>query len=153
GVFAGASGFLIAALPRPTEAERRAQARQLVLAVGSGVGALLILAGAAYFYMWSGSLVKWLDKGEWKGARWGVIRRLMVVLGGAVMFVSGQPARADERNNASVRKIVYGSNLALVTLMVFVVLLIANAVVAIQVPNKLDTTSTGFYSLSPQTKQ
>ena len=32
-------------------------------------------------------------------------------------------------------------------------LVIANVVIAMRMPNKLDTTNTGFYTLNPQTKQ
>ena len=151
--FAGVGGFLVAAPPKLKEEEQRTQARLVALVLGSAVGAALVAAGAFYFYVWSESLVKWLDKGEFQEARWVLIPLLMVVAGGALMFVSSQPARAEERNNSSVRQYIYGSNFGLTILMVFVVLVIANAVVALRVPNKLDVTATGFYSLSPQTKQ
>ena len=68
------------------------------------------------------------------------------------MFPPIQPARAEERNNPTLRRLVYGSNFGLTVLLLFVVLVIANVVVALRVPNKLDTTETGFYSLSDSTK-
>ena len=151
--FAAVGGFLLAKAQPPAVEAQRTQARQVLLTIGSLAGAVLIIAGGLYFYQWSGSLVKWLDLGELNEARWVVIPLLMVVAGGALMFVSAQPARAEERNNATIRQFIYGSNFALTVLMMFVVLVIVNAVIAMRVPNKLDTTSTSFYTLNPQTKQ
>ncbi len=150
--FAAVGGFLLAAPAKPKIEDQRTQARLAVLVLGSAVGAALIAAGAFYFYQWNGSLVKWLDQGELSEAKWIGGPLMVVVLGGALMFVSAQPARAEERNNAGVRQFIYGSNFGLTVLMLFVVLIIANVVVALRVPNKLDTTSTGFYTLNPQTK-
>lgn len=150
---AAIGAFLIASPPKLREEEDRTQARQVVLLLGAILGAVLILAGGLLFYQWSGSLVKWLDQGELEEAQYVVIPLLMVVTGGGLMFVSAQPARAEERNNARIRQFIYGSNFGLTILLVLVVLVVANAVVALRLPNKLDTTTTGFYTLSEQTKQ
>ncbi|MCI0705791.1 MAG: GldG family protein [Planctomycetia bacterium] len=147
------ASYLFAVPPKPTESEQRTEARVTVLALGALLGGFLLLTGAFYFYLWSESLMKWLDKGEAKEARWVIIPLLMVIAGGALMFVCIQPARAEERNNTSIRRMVYGSNFGLTMLLVFVVLVIANAIIVMRVPNKLDTTETGFYSLNEQTKQ
>jgi uncharacterized membrane protein len=152
-VFAATAGFLVAAPSPRKEEEQRTQARVVFLLAGSCLGAALILSGAFFFYWWSGSLVQWLDKGEVKEARWVLIPLLVVVMGGAVMFLCAQPARAEERNNTNIRRVVYGSNFGLTILMVFVVLVIANAIIALRVTNRLDTTSNSFYTLNPQTKQ
>jgi hypothetical protein len=147
------AAYLIVGFPKKTEDEQRREARVLVLSVGGNLGASLIFIGAWLFYRWSDSLVKWLDKGDLREARWVLIPLLMVVLGGGIMFLSIQPARAEERNNTSIRRAVYGANFGLMILLLFVVLVIVNAVVALRLPNKLDTTGSGFYTLSPQTKQ
>jgi hypothetical protein len=152
-ITAAAGAFLLVSLPRPTETEQRREARVLILAVGGLLGAALIVFGVWFFYRWSDSLVKWLDKGDWKEARWALYPLLMMAFGSACMFVAIQPARAEERNDPTIRRLVYGSNFGLTVLMLFVVLVIANAIVAMRLPNKLDTTRTGFYSLSPQTQQ
>src|SRR5207302_10188656 len=107
-------------------------ARVLVLAVGGLLGAFLILMGAWFFIRWSDSLVKWLDKNEIKEAKYALYPLLMVVLGGGLMVLAIQPARAEERNNTVIRRLVYGSNFGLTVLILFVVLIIANAVVAMR---------------------
>lgn len=152
-ILGGGAALLVVGLPKPTEALQRREARVLLLAVGGLLGVILLLVGIWFFYRWSDSLMKWLDKGELKEARWVLIPLLMIVAGGGIVFAAIQPARAEERNNTLIRRLVYGSNFGLTVLILFVVLVIANAVVAMRVPNKLDTTSTGFYTLSPQTEQ
>ncbi|AWM36324.1 ABC-type uncharacterized transport system [Gemmata obscuriglobus] len=149
----GGGAYLLAGRPKPTVEEQRTEARQVVLVLGAALGAALIVLGALYFYSWSESLTKWLDQGERAESKWVLTPLLIVVLGGGLMFAAAQPARAEERNNARVRQFIYGSNFGLTVLMLFVVLVIVNVVVALRVPNKLDTTQTGMYTLSPQTKQ
>ena len=61
-------------------------------------------------------------------------------------------ARAEERHNQSLRRLVYGGNLALTTLLLFVALVILNVVFSAKVPAMLDTTESGFYTLSDATK-
>jgi hypothetical protein len=150
----GAGGaYLLIGLPKPTEAEQRRETRVLILAVGGLLGALLILAGTLFFLRWGDSLVQWLDKNEAKEAKYALYPMLLIVAGGGLMFLAIQPARAEERNNKTIRQLVYGSNFGLTVLILFVVLIFTNAVVAMRLPNKLDTTNTGFYTLNPQTKQ
>lgn len=149
---AGAA-YLLVSLPKLTEPEQRREARVLILAVGGLLGAFLIAMGAWFFIRWSDSLVKWLDKGEMKEARYALYPLLMVALGGLLMMIAVQPARAEERNNTVIRRLVYGSNFGLTVLILFVVLIIGNAVVAMRVPSRLDTTSNAFYTLNQQTEQ
>ncbi len=153
-VAAGAgAAYLIVSLPKPTEAEQRREARVFVLAVGTELGAALMLMGVWFFIRWSDSLVAWLDKGEAKEAKFALYPILMTVVGGLITLMSVQPARAEERNNTAVRRLVYGSNFTLTVLTVFVVLAITNVVVAMRLPNKLDTTSNSFYTLNDPTRQ
>lgn len=151
-VAAGAGARLLAALPKPTEAEQRTSARGFVLAVGALLGAVLILAGAAYFYRWSDSLTKWLDQGDRAEMRWVVIPLLTVVAGAGLVFAAVQPARSEERHHQGLRRLVYGANLGLTVLLLLVALVILNVVAAQKVQNTLDTTETGFYTLSNATK-
>jgi hypothetical protein len=152
-IVAGAGAYFLVSLPKPTETLQRTEARVAVLAVGGLLGGLLVILGALYFYRWSDSLIGWLDKNDVKQARWVLIPLLMVLLGGALVFVSGQPARAEERNNTPIRRLIYGSNLGFATLLVLVLLVILNVALGPRLPNRLDTTGTSFYTLSPQTKQ
>ena len=151
-VTASVGGMLLAGVPKPTVAAQRTEARVVLLAAGGLIGFALIVFGGGYFYLWSDSLAKWLDKGERKEMIWVVVPLLMIVAGAGLVIAATQPARAEERNNPGLRRLVYGANLGLTALLLFVALLAANVVIALKVPNKLDTTETGFYSLSDTTK-
>lgn len=155
GVLAtGAAGaWLLGNLPPASEAQQRTEARTIILIVGGVLGSVLILLGIGEFYLWSDSLSSWLDKGETRESRWVLIPLLMIVLGAGLVFLSVQPARAEERNNRPLRLWVYGANLGLGALLLFVVLVVANVIISIRVPNKLDTTSAFFYSMSPNTEE
>lgn len=144
---------LLVALPRPTDAERRTEARAVILAVGGGLALFLIAAGGLLFYRWSDSVVNWLEKGQEQEARYVLIPVLMVALGAALGLAAVVPARAEERNNPTLRKLVYGTNLGLTALVLLVVLVVANVVFAYRVPNKIDMTASGFYAMSPQTEE
>lgn len=155
GLVVAGSGaaYLIVGLPKPTETEGRREARVFVLTVGGLLGLFLIIIGVWFFIRWSDSLVNWLDKNETKEAKYALYPILMIAGGGLLMLLATQPARAEERNNTAIRRLVYGSNFALTVLTLFVVLVIVNAVVAMRVPNKLDTTGDAFYTLNAQTRQ
>jgi hypothetical protein len=144
--------FLQIMPPKPTLAQQLRESRVVLLTAGGLLGLAVILFGAFFFYLWSDSLTNWLDKGEKKEMMWVVIPLLMVAGGAGLVFASAQPARAEERNDNTLRRLVYGSNFAVTVLLLFVVLLIGNIVVAKHFPNKLDTTETGFYTLAESTK-
>lgn len=152
-VAVAAALWLLASVPAPTDARQRADARALILAVGGLIGALLIVAGVWYFYRWSGALADWREKDKEKEARWVLYPLLMLVTGAGLMFLSAQPARAEERNNSTLRKLVYGTNMGLSVLLLFVALVVFNLFLGPRLPNKLDVTETGFYSLSTGSKE
>lgn len=152
-VTASVGVFLQAIPPKHTPDAQQREARVLLLAVGGLLGLLLILFGGAYFYLWSDSLTSWLDKGENKEMKWVVIPLLMVAGGAGLVFAAVQPARAEERNDSNIRRLVYGSTFAVTVLLLFVVLVIGNIVVSKHFPNQLDTTETGFYTLSNSTRE
>ncbi len=147
------AAWLLAGLPDPDEARQRTAAREQVLAFGGILGLLLIASGGVFFYVWSDSLGGWLLKGKEEDALYPLSALLMVVGGAGLVLLCVQPARAEERNNTFIRRLVYGTNLALTTVLLFVVLIVTNVFFSFQVSNKLDTTSSEFYSMSPQTKE
>lgn len=152
GVLGVCGAWLLAGVPPVGEEKQRAETRILLLAVGGLLGAILIVFGMIYFYLWSDSLGKWVDKRELKEARWVLIPLLIILAGAGLVFAAIQPARAEERNNSFIRRMVYGSNFALTALLLVVMLVVVNVLIAREVPNKLDTTSSGFYSLSDNTR-
>jgi hypothetical protein len=152
-VTAAAGAWVLVGLPNPSEDKQRSEARILILVVGGCLGLAIIFVGALYFYRWSDALAGWLDKDE-KKQMWRVMLPLVMVLVGAgLIFLAAQPARADERNNPTLRRMVYGANFGLTILLVLVMLVVGNVAFALKAPNKLDTTETGFYTLSETTKQ
>ncbi|QJW96967.1 Gldg family protein [Frigoriglobus tundricola] len=147
-VTASIAAWWFVTIPPLTEKGQRTQARKLILWVTGELGALLIIAGVWYFYRWSGALTDWLDKGQEKQARWVLFPLLMVVVGDAIVFIGMQPARAEERDNAKLRKLVYGTNVGLAVLLLFEALVVFNVFIGPRLPNRLDVTGDGFYSLS-----
>lgn len=151
-VTASAGAWWLVGLPNPSEEKQRSEARKLILIVGGCIGVAVVFVGLAFFYMWSDALTAWLDKDEKKQA-WKVMLPLtMIIVGSGLVFLAAQPARAEERNNAGLRRLVYGANFGLTTLLVLVLLIVGNVVFALKAPNTLDATATGFYTLSPTTK-
>jgi len=146
------AAWLLASPPPADERRQKTEARVAILTLGSVLGTLAILAGLILFYRWSESLTAWLDRGQVKEAKWVLIPVLMIVVGAGLIFVAIQPARAEERNNSAIRRVVYGANFGLTVLLLVVAFVVANVLFSLKVPNKLDTTATGFYSLSDNTK-
>ena len=109
----GVGGSVLAKVPKPDVAGQRADARVTILLAGGLFGFVLMVAGLWFFYQWFGSLTAWLDQGKRGEAKWVLGPILAFVAGAALAFVSAQPARAEERNNPLLRRLVYGANLGL----------------------------------------
>jgi uncharacterized membrane protein len=149
----GVGGSIIAAARKSTAATLPADARVAVLLAGGAAGLVLVVVGLAYFLTWSPLLARWLDEKVAPPGAYKVISALLVFLVGAgLAFLAAQPARAEERNAQNLRRLVYGLNFALGVLLLVVVLVAGNAFAALKVPAKLDTTESGFYTLSDATK-
>ncbi len=148
----GVGVWLLAGPPPPADpAADRTRVRVALLAAGGLSGTVLMLAGMLFFVRWSDGLVKYLDGGGGpKDLAPTAYSLLMLVAGAGALLAAVGPARAEERNNPLLRRLVYGSNLALTALLLLAVLIAANAVAARRVPNKLDVTETSFYTLSPE---
>lgn len=149
----GVGGSVLAKVPRPDVAGRRADARVTILLAGGLFGFVLMVAGLWFFYQWFGSLTAWLDQGKRGEAKWVLGPILAFVAGAALAFAAAQPARAEERNNPLLRRLVYGANLGLSALLLLLILTVGNVFASLRVPNQLDTTSSGFYTLDDSTRQ
>ena len=144
---------IIAAARKSTTATLPTDARVATLLAGGAAGLVLVVVGLAYFLNWSPLLARWLDEKVAPPGAWKVITALLVFLVGCgLAFLAAQPARAEERNAQTLRRLVYGLNFALGVLLLVVVLVAGNAFAALKVPAKLDTTESGFYTLSDATK-
>lgn len=149
----GVGGSVLAKMPKPDVAGQRADARVTILLAGGLFGFVLMIAGLWFFYQWFGSLTAWLDQGKRGEAKWVLGPILAFVAGAALAFVAAQPARAEERNNPLLRRLVYGTNLGLSALLLLLILTVGNVFAALRVPNQLDTTASGFYTLDDSTRQ
>lgn len=147
----GVGAWLVIGLPATDEAKRRTQARAAILATGAGVGLALMISGVLFFYRFSDALADWLDRGQDARAKYVLVPFLAIVFGAALAFFAVLPCRAEERDNPQLRRWAYGTNFVIGVLVLFVGLLVVNLILAPRLPNRLDTTSAGFYSLSPNT--
>ncbi len=156
GLFAGLALVAVGVwvMNRPMGQLSPTDARVALLTAGGSLGFFLMVLGLWLSYSWFQPLVDWLDKGERKEAKWPVLAVAVFLLGGTLAFFSAQPARAEERANPTIRRLVYASNLVLSALLLLVALTAVNVFVSMRVPNALDTTEGGFYTyeLSEATK-
>jgi hypothetical protein len=146
----GTAGIVtLVSLPKPTAAQREADARKALVLFGGLTGLTLTVIGFAFSVEWYRYLAEWLDTKSPPPGAYRFVLALLVFIGGAgLAFLSAQPARADERDNPLVRRLIFGMNLGLSTFLLLVLLLVANIFVTLKVPNKLDTTATGLNSFA-----
>ncbi len=144
GLFGGA---FLAVLPRPRLDDERRQARLGILLLGGLLGLVMIITGIFYFVYWSAAVTEAIADGKLGELVKVVAPLLGVLVGAGIAFLACLPARAEERNNVLVRRSIYGTNVVLSGILLLTLLVIGNIFLAVRVPNKLDTTATGFYSL------
>ncbi len=137
---------------QPSANEER-KARMAILVAGTTIGTVAMLLGFSLFASWFGSMTDWIEKGDAKQAKWVLAPVLIFLIGAGLVFAAVQPARSEERNDPVLRKFSYGTNLILTCLLLVFALLVGNLFLSIRLPNKLDTTESGFYSLSDETKK
>jgi len=134
------------------DAEGRRGDRLLVFAVGGIIGAAFMLLGFALFYLWFSELSKWIGQAEKAEPLKPLLAVLAFLLGAGILFAAVQPLRAEERNDVLLRRIVYGTNFSLTALLLVVALIFVNVLATLKLPSRLDTTETGFFTLSATTK-
>jgi gliding motility-associatede transport system auxiliary component len=134
-------------------AEEPHNARKLILLFGGTFGFLTALLGLGLLYQWRESILKWVNEGQLHEARWMLLALTTLFVGLVVMFLSLQPARAEERSSPVLRRLLYGYNSVLVGLLLFLVLAAGNAIAGMKLPTTLDTTAAQFYKLDDTSKQ
>ncbi|GIW82192.1 MAG: hypothetical protein KatS3mg105_3999 [Gemmatales bacterium] len=132
---------------------------------------ILIVGASCGFLLWFASLVlllfppgqgipnKWwatvtggID--AWQGEEWWRLWVFLAMLVGglAIMFVSMLPARTEIYTNPIVRRIIFGYNAVLGTLLVAGNLIILNILTATYLPAQSDWTEKGIFTLSDLSK-
>lgn len=152
-VAGGCGAWFAAGLPKSDEAARLRESRLVILIVMCGLGLLLMLCGFLYFVLKYKGLAEWISSGKSSAAQSPLIALAMFLLGSGLAFLGTLPSRGEERNDPNLRRLVYGVNVVLSGVLLLLLLVAGNVFVALKVPNKLDTTSTGFYTLSPQLQE
>jgi hypothetical protein len=147
------SGLLLMMEPSP-QADRL---RQFVLGTGLTMGALTFVLGVSLatitFYNDIGKgMATWQERPA--VLIWPLAASL---LGLGLAFFSVQPATPLIRTNQNLRRVVYGTNLAVTTLLLVLILVTFNVLAWAQPMSRFfgrsyDWTSTGFHALSPQTR-
>ena len=148
----GVGAQMLVGLPSEAIDERRTSARLSVLAAGGLFGIVLIVGGLTFFVYHFDVVTQWVNAKTAPDDAWKVITALLAFLCGAgLAFVAAQPARAEERNSPTLRRLVYGTNFALGIILLSLLLIVGNIFAALKLPQKLDTTASGFYTLDPAT--
>lgn len=148
----GVGAFFVGKLPPADPDVRRRADRVLVLVAGYVFGLANRVSGLFLFVHWFAKLTDWVNgvAGSNKTGWLPVAALLQYLVGAGVTFLATLPARAEERNRPGIRRAVYAVNFALTTVLLVVGLVVVNVMVALKAPEALDTTSTGFYTLTPQ---
>ncbi len=151
----GVGAFFVGTVPDANADRRRGTDRVLLFVAGYVFGLANRACGLFLFVWWFGKLYEWVkgDPGSHKTGWWPVAALLQFLIGAGITFLSAIPARAEERNRPQLRRAVYAVNLTLSGLLLVVGLVLVNAVVSMKLPGKLDTTSTGFYAMTAETKK
>ena len=152
GLLALAAGLVpLARVPVP--GQEKFEARVWVMSAGGVAGLLTALFGLVLLYNYRNSLYSWIAEGQTREARRVLLAVAVMVAGLLVTFASLQPARAEERTSAVMRRLLYGFNTALLGVLLLLVLSAGNVFAFLKLPNALDTTESGFYSLSPRGRE
>lgn len=151
----GVGAFFVGRVPDPNPALRRRTDRILLLVAGYVFGLANRACGLFLFVWWFSKLYEWVsgEPGSHKTGWMPVAALLQFLIGAGITFLAALPARAEERHQPWVRRGVYAINFALSGLLLVVGLVLVNAVVSMKLPAKLDTTSTGFYTMTDETKK
>src|SRR5205085_2492238 len=112
----------------------------------------LVLVSASLTYHWWGHITGGMKTLQGKEG-WRVWVVVIALLGGlALMFVSVQLGRAEERSNPMLRRLVYGYNAVLTGVLVLAILVVANVLVSVHFSTPYDWTSQSIYSLSSRSE-
>ncbi len=147
----GTGGFSISR--KPPAGREIYEARLLLMIVGGAAGLLTALLGFVFAWRWQDELVRWVNLGATGGAKWVVAALAIFLAGLAVMFFSVQLARAEERNDVILRRVLYGSNAVLTGLLMLLLLAVVNIIVFLKLPDNVISTAAGFKGLSDPSKE
>ena len=152
--FAAAGIPALVTVEKPSVEGTLRDTRRLLLTAGGLVGLVLMAGGFAFFIYHFSEITAWLKTlTPPPGAYKPLLALLAFVFGAGLAFAAVQTARAEERDDPLTRRLVYGVNVVLTSLLLLSALVVVNVIIGLKVPNKIDTTVTGVYSyeLNPAT--
>lgn len=156
GIVALGGGLWISSARATQRPETHVRSSTVLLVLVGGLTGLLMMAVGVWFLVDEYKLLAdWLTRKETKPKDlWRVLVPALVFIGGTgIAFLASQPARRLERHDQIARRLVYGVNLFVTGLLLFAALVLVNGFVALRLPNKLDTTQTGYYSIDAATEE
>jgi hypothetical protein len=120
--------------------------RLLVLAMGGVLGLNLLIISLAVLFQWWQFIAGGLE--AWQGSEgWRVWVFLFLLLGGlAIIFLSLQLGRTEERTNPVIRRLLYGYNAVLTGLLLLSILGFCNVLAYAYFPRKDDPETRSIYS-------
>jgi hypothetical protein len=148
--------------PRPAFKLEGNQAR-MVLLIGGLLGVVLLLVGVVLAGNWWTYITGGIE--EWHKHGWNILLIELCVFGGlALMFGVLQLVRSEERASASTRRMLYGYNAVLASLLLVTVLAHVNVLSYIQfsvwpfrylnaLHGTYDWTQSTIFTLNPQSKE
>jgi hypothetical protein len=146
------AGAIWQLLHRPGRLSDVEAGRLFVLAMGGLIGLDLLVISVALAFKWWDTLAGGLE--AWQGSEgWRIWVFVLLQIGGlAVMFVSLQLARTEERTNPLLRRLVYGYNAALTGLLLLAILGVANVLASAYLAPSYDWTTKSIYSLGSRSE-
>ncbi len=156
GITTLAGGFWTSATRLTIPKETHARNSMIALVVCGVFSGLLLMLISIWFEIDEYELLtNWLTRQETKTKDlWRVlVPAMLFIAGSGLAFFAAQPARRLERNDQTVRRLVYGTNFAVTAILLFASLVIVNGFVALRLPQRLDTTQSGYYSINSKTEE
>jgi hypothetical protein len=135
----------------PPDAADPDRLRILLLSLGAIGGLLVTATGVALTYHWWELLISWLRSGAREGAGRILLSLAVMLVGMAILFISLQLARAEERTHAGLRRLVYGYNAVFTGVLLLMILAVVNVLVDVKYAGALDATSSREFSISERT--
>jgi ABC-type uncharacterized transport system len=136
----------------PGRAGQLDASRALVLAVAGLSGLIVTLMGLVLAWQWWDTYLAWL-RSEPGNEGWRMWLSLIAFFGGlAIMFAGLQLTRTEERSNPFFRRMLYGYNAVLTTMLLMAILVVVNVLVYVNFATAIDFTASNLYSLSSRSK-
>ncbi len=152
------AGVWQSAMVPPEAAGAADRMRMFIVIVGGITGLLITILAVSLGISWWNDILLWLQPGgpdamvsrdtRWTSGGHAIYVAIALLLGLGIMLLCLQLGRADERSNASLRRLVYGYNAVVAGVLLLLILATANLYIGLRFTKPLDFTATGLYTVS-----